>query len=261
MALRTQLSLIFTDEDLYNNCVVVLKEQRELHSTIIRLLSAYYYRQDIRNLVDEVDTDKFAEEIEAGNNKVQDSIDAIRDSLLMQSFAAEELRQTLDNGAKDMASIVEGTKQASRSTEQSSVKPDAFGAGVARLTMKDVIPKQTTEVSSDAIQQLQESAKAVFSDAQFNVLLQMMKLSAGQGISNVSSEPISNTNTSEVEENQSFTTENEVSTNDASSDFDFSDSVSEFQTASSVSEESTVAEPKVIDATNAMKDLLGSIGV
>lgn len=102
-SLRAQVSLIFSDEDIFDNFITPLKENKELSGTIVKLLTAYYNSEDVRNLVEGVSF----EDLE-GADQVIDSTEAInqmRQTLAMQDFLFEQAKQTLEDGASEMDAL------------------------------------------------------------------------------------------------------------------------------------------------------------
>ena len=102
-SLRAQVSLIFSDEDIFDNFVTPLKENKELSGMIVKLLTAYYNSEDVRNLVEGVSF----EDLE-GADQVIDSTEAInqmRQTLAMQDFLFEQAKQTLEDGASELDAL------------------------------------------------------------------------------------------------------------------------------------------------------------
>ena len=104
--MRAQLSLLFTDKNLYENFIVPCKNDRRLHSIIMKCLSAYYYNDNVRNLIEgaELHSD---EEVTEKINSHQDSINNIRDLLAMQGFISKELGNTMEDGIDDMSEMLD----------------------------------------------------------------------------------------------------------------------------------------------------------
>ena len=103
---RVQLSLIIEDNDVYNNLVIPSKHNKDLHPLCIRLLSAYYYNEEVRDLVDGVSNTP--DDYEEAENPVMDAITSLRNNLAMQAFLGSDLAQVLENGAEDIADIANG---------------------------------------------------------------------------------------------------------------------------------------------------------
>jgi hypothetical protein len=52
MERRAQLSLIFSDAELFDNFIVPEKQNRTLRPLVVKLLTMYYYNDTVRNIVD-----------------------------------------------------------------------------------------------------------------------------------------------------------------------------------------------------------------
>lgn len=104
--MRAQLSLLFTDKNLFENFIVPCKNDRRLHSIIMKCLSAYYYNVEVRNMIEgsELHTDN---EVDEKINSHQDSINNIRDLLAMQGFISKELENTMEDGIDDMSDMLD----------------------------------------------------------------------------------------------------------------------------------------------------------
>lgn len=121
--LRAQASLLFHDKDLYENFIEPLKENKELNSMIVRLLTAYYNMPSVRELVDGVSTDEMYDTVES--KEQSDLFNDIRQLLSVQSFLYDEVSQTLDDGVSDMEKMMHVNEAVQKSgvvkTEQTGV--------------------------------------------------------------------------------------------------------------------------------------------
>lgn len=113
--MRVQLSLIFRDAEVYDNLIIPYKQQRSaLTELIIKLLSSYYYKPDVRALID-------AETEETQSiNDFQSCLEDMRNNLAMQSFLADEMLSSATASVEDMGEIL---KQASTKYEQAKATP------------------------------------------------------------------------------------------------------------------------------------------
>lgn len=132
MSMRVQLSIMLTDTDLYNGLVLPLKEQRELHSLVVRCLSAYYYSEEARNLIDGINP----EEMKAGVSPTQDVCDNIRSYLAMQSFLTSELEQVLNDGMTDVSDILDGVNRMAEDSGVVKSTQSDFGSKTYQITAK-----------------------------------------------------------------------------------------------------------------------------
>lgn len=116
MALRAQCSLIFQDEELFNNFILQQKMNKSLNNTIIRCLTAYYYNPEVRNLIEDVKYEDVVEEgVQVSNS--QDLINNVRDIMAIQNFMATELENTMQDGIEHFSSIL----------DESNKKAEEFG--------------------------------------------------------------------------------------------------------------------------------------
>lgn len=98
---RVQLSLIIDDKDVYDNLIMPAKQNKDLHPLCIRLLSAYYYNEEVRNIVDGVSEDCDT----ISDSPVMDAINNLRNNLAMQAFLSSDLSKVIEDGAEDIADI------------------------------------------------------------------------------------------------------------------------------------------------------------
>ena len=110
LSYRTNVSLIFTDENLYNNFILPYKSNRELNPIIIRCLSAYFYNDSIRNQIEGFD-EEVEEESNSNVRSSQDIINEIRESLAMQSFYSDMLNDVMEDGIDDFSNILNFTNK------------------------------------------------------------------------------------------------------------------------------------------------------
>lgn len=74
MRQRVQLSLDFTDEELFRNFIEPYKKCRYLNKIIIKCLSACYYNKEIRLMIEETSIDNIkseADELRAENQRLK----------------------------------------------------------------------------------------------------------------------------------------------------------------------------------------------
>ena len=137
--LRSQVSLIFENEDLFDNFITPLKRNKELSGTIIRLLRAYYESEEVRALVDGV---SFEDVIEDGD-KVIDSTEAIdkinqmRQTLAMQDFLFTQTEQVLEDGVCEMETLMRTNDIARRKGFMKTESTDV-GEALVHLSLEDL---------------------------------------------------------------------------------------------------------------------------
>ena len=112
--MRAQVSLQFTDEDLFNNLVEPYKEERRLNGLIIKCLSSYYHNEEVRNLVEGVSLEDITDGEQIQSN--QALFDEVRKALMNQDYMAETLQNTMHNGVQDVEDIFGKTNEMAEST-------------------------------------------------------------------------------------------------------------------------------------------------
>lgn len=258
---RVQLSLVIDDSDLYNNLVLPAKQNKDLHPLFIRLLTAYYYNEEVRNLVDGVSE----EYDEVSDSPVMDAINNLRNNLAMQAFLSSDLSKVIENGAEDIADIATkgGTVNVSN-VKVEFTKNQAGNTNVRLLTdsQEELKPKDLTKSTAPKGQE---------PDALFliNFLARKMGIDLSDAYNDSSSSSINEVETPVVAETViqsesdqvSFRAEEEVVKND---DEMFNEDFTVEEPAS-VIEEIIVEEPvkevevEFEDASGSINDLLGSL--
>lgn len=146
MSMRAQLSLLFDDENLFDNFIKPYKEEKLLNNLIIKCLSAYYYDEDIRNGVEGQSKDlSGVDEV----TSTQSLVDGIRASLIMQDFLASELQDTIDAGTPDVSQILNKTNEAAEKSGVAKTTKTEYGASVLKLEQHE------TNMSTDESEQKQ----------------------------------------------------------------------------------------------------------
>ena len=144
MSMRAQLSLVFDDENLFDNFIKPYKEEKLLNNLIIKCLSAYYYDEDIRNGVEGQSKDlSGVDEV----TSTQSLVDGIRASLIMQDFLASELQDTIDAGTPDVSQILNKTNEAAEKSGVAKTTKTEYGASVLKLEQHE------TNMSTDESEQ------------------------------------------------------------------------------------------------------------
>lgn len=131
MSMRAQLSLMFDDENLFDNFVKPYKDEKLLNNLIIKCLSAYYYNEEVRNLIEGTSLDDVADSEEI--TSTQSLVDGIRASLIMQDFLASELQNTIDAGTEDVSSILNRTNEAAEKSGVAKTTQTEYGASVLKI--------------------------------------------------------------------------------------------------------------------------------
>lgn len=133
MSMRVQLSLLFDDKDLFDNFITPYKEEKMLHSVIIKCLSAYYRDADIREKIEGIQTDDGEDYIKSS----QEICDNIRQTLAIQDFVAQNLMDSLENAAEDINNILSKSNQIIRESNMSSEHKSEYGGSILQLESKE----------------------------------------------------------------------------------------------------------------------------
>lgn len=134
MSMRVQLSLLFDDENLFDNFIKPYKDEKLLNNLIIKCLSAYYYDEDIRKGIEGQTEDlSGVEEV----TSTQSFVDGIRKSLIMQDFLASELQKTIDAGTPDVSEILNRTNEAAEKSGVAKTTQTEYGASVLKIGQFD----------------------------------------------------------------------------------------------------------------------------
>ena len=135
MAMRAQLSLVFEDEELYTEFIQPFKEQKALHGVILKCLSAYYYNEEVRNLIEGSSLEDVSDGGAVASS--QSICDNIRASLAMQSFLATELQQTIDTGTEDITNILHKTNEFAQKSGVAQPTTSEYGGGILQIEMNN----------------------------------------------------------------------------------------------------------------------------
>lgn len=262
---RVQLSLIIDDNDVYNNLVIPAKQNKDLHPLCIRLLSAYYYNEEVRNIIDGVSDEDYEE---VSESPVMEAINNLRNNLAMQAFLSSDLAKVIEDGAEDIADIATngGTVNVSNVKVEFS-KNQAGNTNVRLLTdsQEEIKPENLTKSAS---------TKGQEPDALFliNFLARKMGIDLADAYNDSSSEVTNNTDIPVVSETviqtepeQVVITKQEViaETNDSMFNEDFTVEEAPITVEEPLVEKVepvvTEAEPLSEDASGAINDLLSSL--
>lgn len=146
MSMRAQLSLMFDDENLFDNFVKPYKDEKLLNNLIIKCLSAYYYNEEVRNLIEGTSLDDVADSEEV--TSTQSLVDGIRASLIMQDFLASELQNTIDAGTEDVSSILNRTNEVAEKSGVAKTTQTEYGASVLKIEQHNLNIGETQESQS-----------------------------------------------------------------------------------------------------------------
>lgn len=177
MSMRAQLSLMFDDENLFDNFVKPYKDEKLLNNLIIKCLSAYYYNEEVRNLIEGTSLDDVADSEEV--TSTQSLVDGIRASLIMQDFLASELQNTIDAGTEDVSSILNRTNEAAEKSGVAKTTQTEYGASVLKIEQHNLNIGGTQE------SQAQTGSSVEPSDTLKILIMAVSKLAEASGNSEV----------------------------------------------------------------------------
>lgn len=180
MSMRAQISLQFADADLFENFVTPYKENRLLNSLIIKCLSAYYYNEDVRNLIEGTSMSDATngEEVQS----TQSIVDNIRASLVMQDYLATELQSTIDNGTEDIDNILNKTNEVARQTGVAKPSQTESGSNVLQIETKNLNGEGSSESSAPDLKGFDNNAAV---NLLLNCVLSLAKSSGNTEVQNL----------------------------------------------------------------------------
>lgn len=150
MSMRAQLNIMTDDEELFDGLIKPYKEEKLLNNLILKCLGAYYYNEEVRNLIEGTSLDDSVPVADT-----QSLVDDIRADVATQKFLADELQKTIEAGTEDVSEILNRTDKAAEKSVV--VKTTKYGASTLRieqhnlnLDTKEPEPKQgQSEIKSD----------------------------------------------------------------------------------------------------------------
>lgn len=168
-SMRAQLSLYFTDEELYNNLVQPERLNKTLQDLVKRLLASYYYNSKVRELVDSGEADSSDN---SSTSQAQQLLNDIRSNLAMFQFQTDSLQDLVSDGVEYFQN------KGSEDTE--------FGATVPRyntdmlqqklLEAKGISQNPQTEDNFPKVEEVEKPAEPRSSEARLESLERNMKL-------------------------------------------------------------------------------------
>lgn len=240
---RVQCSLIFTDDDIFGNLVLPLKESREFSDFLIKLCTRYYESEEIRSLIDSADDEVVVEENEQRNNMYTQ----IGESLAVIDFLVSEGEQIVGDGADVFDNIVAGAEETGIFVQNTD---DSLGRGVSTVDRAKVNPKllELAKQGKESNDTTEESLKIEKLENELNTMKDMfismqetLNSLVSQGIVNKGQNQMSQQNV-EVNSQSSVVDDGAIEL-DFDSDFDNSDEA--------------VYTPE--DSTDSINDLLSSL--
>lgn len=234
---RVQCSLIFADDEIFDNLIMPLKERKALNDFLVKLVTFYYKDDRLRSIVDEGITvdDKEAEQ------KRADMYTAINESLAVMEYLADEGRNIVEDGASMLESVLAGAEESGIATFEESDVGDGFtkfNLGLPKKEDSDAnyVGSNKDYIDDDRVSKLENEMSSIK-----DMILELQK-----SILNIGSLNTSGPSTTEkVDTIQSGTMATDVS--------EFDDNLSY-----TIDEEEASVEVEE-NATDSMLELLGSI--
>ena len=157
MSQRAQVSLIFYDQELFEELILPLKEQKMLNSVIIKCLSAYYYNTEVRNLIENID--ETAQE--DSSSDMDNIIMNMRNTLAMQSFLADDVKQSVDSGMEDIDNILNSVNEKAESTGVVKPTQSEYGNGILMINSSENRENNKAQTTTNFSGEMNILAKAI----------------------------------------------------------------------------------------------------
>jgi hypothetical protein len=254
-SMRAQLSLQFNDEDMFYNFIKPYKDQRLLNNLIMKCLTAYYYDEAARNQIEGVGMEDVADS--DAISSTQEICNSIRESLMMQDFMVQELRNTIDTGTEDVSEILNQTNKAAEDRGVAKSTTNSSGSSILKIESKkqDISDEESSsskpvdEMSMDVKINTIIKAVEILASASGNIEVKQLFSGIESSDSVVDIETVSQTTESQVPLDETISDE-------ISADIDEGIDVP-IETPAPVVE-TKEPEPEE-DATDVMNELLGSL--
>lgn len=157
MSQRAQVSLIFYDQELFEELILPLKEQKMLNSVIIKCLSAYYYNTEVRNLIENID--ETAQE--DSSSDMDNIIMNMRNTLAMQSFLADDVKQSVESGMEDIDNILNSVNEKAESTGVVKPTQSEYGNGILMINSSENRENNKAQTTTNFSGEMNILAKAI----------------------------------------------------------------------------------------------------
>lgn len=152
MSMRAQLNIMTDDEELFDGLIKPYKEEKLLNNLILKCLSAYYYNEEVRNLIEGTSLDDSVPVADT-----QSFVDGIRADVAMQKFLADELQKTIEAGTEDVSEILNHTDKAAEKSGVAKTTQTKYGASALKIeqhnwnigTSKSEPEQKQPEIKSD----------------------------------------------------------------------------------------------------------------
>lgn len=149
MSMRAQLNIMTDDEELFDGLIKPYKEEKLLNNLILKCLSAYYYNEEVRNLIEGTSLDDSVPVADT-----QSLVDGIRADVATQKFLADELQKTIEAGTEDVSEILNRTDKAAENS--GVVETTKYGASVLKIEQHNF----NTDINKPESEQKQPEIKS-----------------------------------------------------------------------------------------------------
>lgn len=143
-ALRAQLSLTFEDEQMYDAFIIPYKENKELSSLVVKLLTKYFYNDEVRALVDGSSDSDMQMESE-GDMRIDEMFQNAQQLMAYMSVLEDVAQDDLQNGIDAMSDFMNATAEATGGTKETDSQFGLIPARINHETLKQVSQKQVSE--------------------------------------------------------------------------------------------------------------------
>lgn len=144
MVKRAALSLDFTDDEVFNNLIVPLKQNRKLSSVVIKLLTKYYYDDEFRAMLEEEDA-KSTMDI---NDYYEEYFKDVNACLAVMSNLSGNLEDRAKTGLQNIIDT----------SETRSDVEDDWGVAVPKVATRLIeVQNETIQSAGQEIQEIKES--------------------------------------------------------------------------------------------------------
>lgn len=139
---RVGTSLIFEDEDFYEEYILPLKLNKQLSPFLIKLLRAYYLDDNVRQAVDSFDLEDIMFS-DTGSDNFSDILADARNTLAMMSVLSESMEDEIKAGKTDIDGML--SKISTINTEREYREETEETEEVMALPVKEAEPVTETE--------------------------------------------------------------------------------------------------------------------
>lgn len=163
----------FTDSDLYTNMVLEAKKTKSLSKLVKKCLSAYYYYDDVRELVDFYEEgDGIVERQAIEREKFNDELSDIKDSLATLDVYLKDLDNVVGTGLEEFSQYA---KQRAELTSGSGAEETEYGLSLIQL---GDVKKEAEHIGETAQTQKVEKLENELSELK-DMMKQLMGSSVG----------------------------------------------------------------------------------